>query len=210
MKYSHLVFDIDGTLLDTEKASLYSLRDVVFDMLQLDMSIRDLRFSLGITSDDALHTLGIADVTYGNSLWQVFYQKYAGHVRIFDGIPEILRHLSRQTNTLGIITSKTKAEYQNDFVPFGLAQYFSIVVCASDTRKHKPDSEPMVKFLEWSKADSGSVLYIGDTIHDMNCAKGANADFALALWGCENPKEIRADHYLSSPYDIAGLLQSSK
>ena len=43
-----------------------------------------------------------------------------------------------QSYVLGILTSKTKVEYQNDFVPFGLENYFKFIVCADDTVQHKP------------------------------------------------------------------------
>jgi len=206
MKYTHIVFDVDGTLIDTEEAVLCSLKDVVFETLKIDMATDELRFALGIPSNDAFRKLGIDDFDYGNLLWQKFFLKYSDSVKVFKGIHETLDNLSHQSYVLGILTSKTNAEYQSDFVPFGLADYFKFVICADDTVHHKPHSEPMTKFLEISNADAQKVLYIGDTAYDLECAKGANVDFALALWGCKNPEGIRANYFLSNPHDIESFV----
>ena len=54
MHYRHFVFDIDGTLLDTEYAVLHSLQDVIRAVQKREAPVQDLRFALGITGDDAL------------------------------------------------------------------------------------------------------------------------------------------------------------
>ena len=206
MKYTHIVFDIDGTLIDTESAVLCSLKDVVSEILKIDIATDELRFALGIPSDDALRKLGIDDLAYGNLLWQKFFFQYSDNVKVFNDIHEVLDKLTRQSCVLGILTSRTKAEYRNDFVPFGLADYFNFIVCADDTVHHKPHSEPMAKFLELSNADARKVLYIGDTVYDLECAQGVNVDFALALWGCKNPEGINANYLLSNPCDIESFV----
>ena len=205
MRYTHIVFDVDGTLIDTENAVLSSLRDVIKEISKRDTQLDELRFALGITGDKALTELGMEDVGYANSLWQKYFSRYAKDITVFDGIREVLELLISQSRFLGIITSKTKNEYQNDFIPFGIAHYFNIVIFADDTINHKPHSEPMLKFLQETKADPKKTLYIGDTVYDMECARGAGVDFALALWGCKKPEGIKADYYLANPGETGAL-----
>jgi len=205
MKYTHIVFDVDGTLLDNEEAVLYSLQDVVRETLFKDMPIDDLRFALGITSYDTLSKLGIRDLHSASQLWQKFYLNHEKKVIVFDGISKCLQQLLEQGTVLGIVTSKTAEEYENEFVPLGLTHYFDIVVCADDTKNHKPHSEPMVKFLACANAQAKSTLYIGDSEYDMRCAYGAGVDFALALWGCKKPDGIQATYRLLTPYDVNRL-----
>ncbi len=202
MNITQIIFDIDGTLLDTEDAVLLSLKDVVEEDKNQQADIDTLRFALGIPGPDALHQLGFDDPVYYNSRWEEKFKNYYDRIRVFDGIQPTLIKLKKQQYQLGIITSKNKKEFQTDFVPFGLADYFSTVICAEDTCMHKPFSEPMDKFLQLSKATPEGAVYVGDTPYDLQCAKGAGVRFALALWGCKTPGGIAADYFLEKPEDI--------
>lgn len=206
-KYTHLVFDIDGTLLDTENAVLLSLQEVTEKMLQRKIDIIDLRFALGIPGKDAIDQLGIDNFEEANTLWIEAFKKQTHTIKLFNGIVPMLDYLKSNFYTLGIITSKTKDEFKNDFCPFGISEYFDIIICAEDTIKHKPDAEPMKKYLELSKANTSKVLYIGDTIYDNKCAEGANVEFALALWGCKDSKKINPKFSLKYPSDIINILK---
>ncbi|MOA15324.1 Phosphoglycolate phosphatase [compost metagenome] len=108
-----------------------------------------------------------------------------------------------------MVTSKTYQEYQNDFVPFGLANDLNYIVCADDTELHKPNPDPLLKFLQISEAIAESSIYIGDTIYDYECARDAGMDFGLALWGCKNPDCIPAKYKFEHPKDIFSLINKS-
>ena len=64
MKYKHIVFDIDGTLIDTEYAVLHSLQETIKGLSGREIPCSELRFALGITGTDALKKLAIKDTSY--------------------------------------------------------------------------------------------------------------------------------------------------
>lgn len=69
MKYKHIVFDIDGTLIDTEYAVLHSLQETIKGLSEREIPCSELRFALGITGTDALKKLEIKDTSYAIELW---------------------------------------------------------------------------------------------------------------------------------------------
>ena len=127
-------------------------------------------------------------------------------VKVFDGIEETLITLGERGIAKGIITSRTREEFLVDFVPTGLAKYFDTVICADDTTKHKPDPEPMKKYIEITGCDPSKALYIGDTLNDMKCTDGTGVDFALALWGTRQKEEINAKYKIERPQQILDII----
>ena len=209
MKYKHIVFDIDGTLIDTEYAVLHSLKETIKELSERDIPCSELKFALGITGTDALKKLEIKETSYALELWDKNMHNYTNTIKVFDGIIELLKELQSLDYEIGIVTSKTREEFAHDFCPFGISHYFKTIICADDTQKHKPSAEPLLKYMELSKADNSKVLYIGDSKYDSKCAENAGIDFALAVWGSHN-KRIKADCFLERPADLLIAFTSEK
>lgn len=205
MKYTHIVFDIDGTLIDTEYAVLHSLKDTVETLTGKKIPVSELTFALGITGADAMKILGIKDSIHALKLWDKNMGKYADTVKVFDGVSELLEDLAKAECWLGIVTSKTREEFRHDFCGYDIDHYFKTVVCADDTKEHKPDAAPLLKYMELSGAGRSETLYVGDSRYDGECARNAGIDFALAVWGSHS-KSIKADYYLENPLDLSVAL----
>lgn len=205
--YNYIIFDIDGTILDTETAVLSSLQKLLLEELNKNYSFEDLSFALGIPGETALNKLGIKNILESNEKWNRYLKEYFHHVKVFEGIKDTLIKLDEMNISTGIVTSKTKEEFINDFVPFDLTKHFKFVVCADDTAKHKPDPEPILKFIELSGAEKSKTIYIGDTKYDMHCASSAGIDFALALWGAKSSEGIDANYILENPKRILELIE---
>lgn len=205
-KYDYVIFDIDGTLIDTEKAVISSLQKMLQTDYNREVSSSDLQFVLGIPGASALPQLGITDILVANERWNYFMKDFYSSIKVFDGITDLLNSLQKQGIVQGVVTSKTLEEYQQDFVPFGLTQYLLHRVCADDTEKHKPNPDPLLKFLEISHASPETSIYIGDTIYDYECARDAGVDFGLALWGCKQHELIPAKYKFETPRELLKLI----
>ena len=127
-------------------------------------------------------------------------------VKVFPGIREAVKRLKERGFRLGIVTSKTRREYANEFPQFGVDKFFDVIVTADDTVEHKPCPEPLLKYLERAGANRERALYIGDSIHDLRAAKAAGVDFALAEWGLNCAEPEKARYRLSHPDDLFGIL----
>lgn len=198
--YKHIVFDVDGTLIDTEYAVLHSLKDLLKEEYNRDYKIEELEFALGITGEAVIKQLEISDIERTVDLWNDKLNKYKESVCVFNGIEELLKVLS-QNHKLGIVTSKTKEEFEEEVTHFGLNKYFGVIICADDTEKHKPNPEPLLKYMELANAKNKETIYIGDSIYDMQCAKASKVDFAFAKWGNKR-QNIEAKYTLSQPSEL--------
>lgn len=205
--YTHIVFDIDGTLIDTRYADMQGLQDTIMELQGRKIDIDELGFAFGIPGEVALGELGVEDPAEGNKLWHANFMKYRSSVKFFDGIEELVKMLHGKGINLGIITSKNKDEYSHDFLPLGLAGYFGTVIRFEDSKKPKPSPYPMLKYLELTGANPKDVIYIGDTVYDFECASGAGTAFGTAGWGAV--AEIKgADHYFTAPGEIYGIMRT--
>lgn len=180
MRYKHIVFDIDGTLIDTEYAVLHSLKDTLIAVTGINREINELTFALGIPGKNALKKLNVPERSISLILghWEKCMSNYSNTICVFQGISELLDALVQYGCELGIVTSKTREEFKQDFEPFDISKYFTTIICADDTVEHKPDPDPLFKYMEVSNANNNELIYIGDSVYDWECAKSAKVDFA--------------------------------
>ena len=187
-------------MIDTEYALLHSLRDILKEEYDRNYKIEELEFALGITGEAAIEQLEISNIKYAIELWNDKLNKYKETVCVFNGIEELLKQLSLNYK-LGIVTSKTKEEFEEEVVHFGLNKYNEIIICADDTKKHKTNPEPLLKYMELANAKNNEIIYIGDSIYDMQCAKASNVDFVFAKWGNKR-QNIEAKYTLNQPLEL--------
>ena len=172
-KYRHIVFDVDGTLIDTRDCILYSLQEMLMTVKGERYEIEDLKFVLANTSVKNMHLLGVEEekIPGAVEMWVANEEKNIDMIRIFDGIEELLEKLEKKGSTLGVVTSRTREELELVLDQLPIRKYFSICICADDTKEHKPSAQPLLKYMELSGARKEETVYIGDSASDMACAQ---------------------------------------
>ena len=207
MKYTHVVFDIDGTLTDTEKYVLLSLCDVVCAHTGREETPDSLRFALGIPGNEAFRLIGFEEKDFAQYMaeWERELRKFNDQIDIFPGGRELVAALHEKGVKLGIATSKNRDQYDKDFGRFDTAAYFPVSVTADDSETHKPTAGPLLRYMELTGAKPEEMLYIGDTIYDSQCAMNAGVDFALAMWGATD-KTIPATYRPETPMELAEMI----
>lgn len=203
--YQHYVFDVDGTLIDTEQVCLRALQKLLRLHLKKNYDCEELRKTFGLPSERVLPLYGLPVSKELLEEWNIYYGDFIGAARLYEGAKELLAKLRECGSRLGIVTSRSEREVKNDPLLELLLPDFELVVTADCTTEHKPSPEPMRFYLQKAGAEPHQVLYVGDTPHDSRCAQGAGVDFALATWGAANTDKIPARFFPSSLMQILDL-----
>ncbi len=200
--YKHIIFDIDGTLIDTEKTGVLSLQMTVRELLDKEMTYDELYPYFGIPSFKAAAMMEYDDKEKFAQVWEEHFQELMYLVKPFDGVPEMLAQLKREGKVMGIVTSRNRFEFQYDLNLKKWASIFDHIICSEDSVRHKPDPDPMLAYIAKSRAEAQECLYVGDTIYDFQCGDGAGVDFALADWHRRGVQGISAKYHVCSAEEI--------
>lgn len=205
--YNYIIFDVDGTMIDTEGAVLKSYQEIVFEEFGKKVSEEELSALYGVPSLPSLEKLGMKDL---GKAYKRYFEILSGYfiegVELFDGISDLLDELRRRNIPCSIVTSRNGEEVAKDATLQKLMHYFEIIISTDDTDKHKPEPDPILKLIELSGKDPSKMLYVGDTLYDCMCANSAGVKFALASWGAKQPENIKADYVLGNPSDLLALV----
>ena len=124
MRYTHVVFDIDNTLINTTGAVLHGLQRALRDITGEHWDISRLLPVLGIPGLDAFERLGIHSPDQIFRIyprWEQYEQEYQYTAYLYEGIVPLLDFLKKKGCSLGIITSKTMPQYTCSFLPFQIS-----------------------------------------------------------------------------------------
>jgi len=205
MKYKHILFDIDGTLVDNESVVLNTWQQTIEELLGKHFEKEELGFVLGIPGITIMQKLGIENTEEAFELWSRHLQERRSEITLFEGIDEMVKGLKEMGFYLGLITSRTRDELNNDDALCRIFHFFDAAICVTDTANPKPSADPIIAYLEKTGATTSDTLYIGDAVYDSLCATNAHVDFALATWS-NGKKEIPCKYELENPSDILNVI----
>ena len=198
MTYKNIIFDIDGTLIDTEETGVLSLIQTVRELLGREMPYEQAYSYFGIPSGKVAPMMGYPDAELFAQTWEEHFVELMHLMKAFPGVEEMLLTLSLKGCRIGCVTSRNRYEFEKDVELKPLLKYFEVEICAEDTTLHKPDPEPALEFLRRIGATPQETIFIGDTLHDCQCAHGAGIPFLLADWRSRGmqgiPAEFRAEN----------------
>lgn len=206
MKYKHIVFDIDNTLLDSEFALLTTWKETLNALLNENYTVEELRFILGMTGLNAMLHFGISDLAQGYKLWGEFYKNNHSRVTFFPGVIGMLGKMKEAGINLGVITSRKRSEYDAEPLMKQLEPYIGVIVCSDNTPRPKPDGAPIETYCKLCGITPSEMIYIGDTYNDFMCAKNGGCDFGLSQLGIVEKEKIEADYYFDSAEDMIKTL----
>ena len=204
--YTHVIFDVDGTIMDTSLVCEKALQRLVLSRTGRVLEPHECSFAFGMTGENALPTFGLQNTPDVVAEWDGYFNEMIGEARVFEGITELLTKLKVRGIKLGVLTSRAYSEINIDENFKNILHYFDNIIAADDTSEHKPSPAPMYEYLRRTGALPNEVLYIGDTIYDYECAKSAGVAFALATWGAGNTEGINTRLMPQAPNEILKFL----
>ena len=201
-----ILFDLDGTLLDSIPLILASFRHTVRahgagpvgDDRWLESIGQSLRSQLAtIARDDA--ELEAMMATYRDH----YVAHHDDHVRAFPGVRDALTRLRARGVKMGIVSGKVRRGIERGLRHTGLAEYFDVLVGADDLAEHKPHPAPLLRAAE--AIGAVDAVYVGDAPADMEAARRAGMQSVACLWGPFDRAVLEADRYLTRVPELATL-----
>ena len=205
-----VLFDLDGTLIDTEELILTSFRTATAEVLGFSPLDEEVRRYIGIPLVEQAAVLAPDRV-------DELMESYRRHnlalhdalIGYFEGTREMLEALGARGLRLAVVTSKRNVPAREGLDSFDLQPYFELVQGMEDTVKHKPNPEPLLTAAQRLGVAPAECVYIGDSTYDMEAAHAAGMGAIAALWGMHTPEQLRAagaDYEVACPLAIPTIL----
>lgn len=204
---NYIIFDVDGTLIDSAPVYLPALRQALNDH-GYTPSPEQIQTAFGMTGWQGLAYCGVPENEFDAVMhsWEKEAYRHLERVKVYDGIIDTLRVLKEGGNKLGIATSRNRSQYTHGVKPLGLSEFFDAVVCSDDVADPKPAPDELFECLKRMGGTIEQAVFIGDSAYDMQCARAAGVQSGLALWGCHTPEKMEADARLAHPSEILKMI----
>ena len=184
MRFPVVLFDFDGTIVDSGGIILASMRHATRTVLERDYSDAELMANVGGPGLEAqMLALAPSQVEELVRVYREHNESIHDELESCPGMEHVLDTLQGQGRRLGIVTAKRHSTVELAFEHLPLAHYFDTIVAGDDTRVHKPHPEPLLLALDRLAATPDEAAYIGDSPYDMQAAKAAGVRAIGVTWG---------------------------
>jgi phosphoglycolate phosphatase len=194
MRYPLIVFDWDGTIIDSTGTIAECIQQAAAEMGLPVPNEERARHVIGLGLHDSLRQavpdLPAARYAEFVALYRKYFLAREDTMKLFPGMPELLSHFSRK-HTLAIATGKSRKGLDRALDAGGLRQYFSASRCADETNP-KPHPAMLLELMEQLEKEKSEVLMIGDTSHDLQMASAAGVDALAVTYGAHREEGLRA------------------
>ena len=210
-KYKVLLFDLDGTLCDTDEMIVQTMYAIYKDYKPIKVRTREeLYYFSGPPIRD---TLAREFPDYdGDEMYEVFKRVSKGFypkcVKAYQDEVKVLTALKEKGYRLGVVTNKGLPLTIYSLELCGIDHLFDVIISADDVAIPKPDPTGIYKALEkLGIFNKEECLYLGDNDIDYETATNAGVDTLLVTWGPRKINVLDKANYLAKSYnDIGGIL----
>ena len=204
-----VLFDNDGTLVDTYDLILESFHHAVRNVLGHDIADEKLMAKVGqplatqmwdFTDDSAVHEELL--LTYR----EFNHRIHDDRVSLFPGVREGLERLREEGFKMSVVTSKMSPLARRGLEVLEVAEFFDCLVGADSCSKHKPDPDPILMGCDLLGATPESCVYVGDSPYDLQASNAAGTLSVAALWGMFDEDALCAENPCLACSDFSGMV----
>jgi len=219
MRLRAVLFDMDGTLLDTAPDFIAICQTMLAErgLPNVDPQlIRDV-ISGGAKAMVAATFAMSPEAPEFDALRLEFLERYevgcAVHSRLYEGMAELLADLEKANLAWGVVTNKPLRFAEPIMQQLGLAQRSALLICPDHVTHSKPHPEPLILACKMLDLDPASVLFVGDDLRDIESGREAGTRTAAVRYGYihphDNPSHWGADVVVDHPSDLRRVLDQA-
>lgn len=219
MRLRAVLFDMDGTLLDTAPDFIAIAQAMLADRnlpAVPDKLIRDEVSGGARAMVAATFAMPPEDPQF-EALRLEFLERYqrdcAVHSKLFDGMDELLTDIEKAGLIWGVVTNKPGRFAQPIMERLGLAERSALLICPDHVTHSKPHPEPMILACRMLDLDPASVLFVGDDLRDIESGRDAGTKTAAVRYGYihpdDNPDHWGADVVVDHPLELRKVLDNA-
>ena len=206
MRHRTVLFDLDGTLIDSGSLILASFRHATRTVLRQELPDAWLMARVGGSGlREQMAAIAPDRVEELVASYREHNEPLHDELECCAGMLDVLDRLRAEGRRLGIVTAKRHETVELAFARLPLRDYFEVIVGAEDTERHKPHPDPILLALERLGARPEEAVYVGDSPFDVGAARAARVHAIGVTWGGIHPMED-ADEIVSTPEELLALL----
>jgi len=205
-----VLFDFDGTVVDTVELIRESHRHATRQVLGVELSDRELVARVGLPLSDQMRAFS---EEHADELLRVYREWNHGHtaelIREYPGMSDLLAELRAAGRPLGLVTSKMRPVADLAFAVLPLRDYFDVIVTTEDTVRHKPAPDPVLHALRALDARPEDAVMVGDAPFDLRAGAAAGCITVGVTWGFFDRETLSAlgpDAVVDDTAELADLL----
>lgn len=211
MRFPVVLFDLDGTVVDSGAIILASMRHATREVLGRDYSDEELMQAVGGPGLEAqMHALAPEHADRLVDVYRAHNEPLHDELEACPGMADVLMRLHEGGCRLGVVTAKRRATVELAFARVPLGHLFETVVGGDETERHKPDPEPLLLAAERLGADPAETAYVGDSPFDVRAAKAAGMHAVAVTWGRIHDRARlgaeEPDAIVDSPEELLAIL----
>ena len=207
MNFKGILFDLDGTLINTTPLILQSFEHTVRVHFNRELDPLEAIKYFGKPLRAAMENLDAEKVEeLVNTYREYNHKNHDELTKAFTGVAETIRVLYEHGIQMAIVTSKTKEMAERGLKLFYMQDYFSVIIGVGQTQNHKPHPEPVLAALMYLQLKAEDCLMVGDSPFDIISAQAAGVKTAAVKWSAvpwADIEQAKPEYVLA---DMADLL----